>query len=227
VDPDDEPGNQLAGWDIRWASPIGDWNYALYNQHTGETIDNSIPRPYRNFDVVGLETWGSDATDGSSWRASLEWANTRCGGTVDGQKLWDCAYNNGIFNVEGYRSKGRPLGHSMDGDGQMYSLRFVRVDGSATSGPAALHRRERGHRAGYAPYRGARAGGGGAWTSVTISLAAAGSRRARVWATTASERLGGARPCLGVGGRVPLSAPIGARTGAPMQAPAGRETDRT
>ena len=28
VDPEDEPGNQLASWDIRWASPIGDWNYA-------------------------------------------------------------------------------------------------------------------------------------------------------------------------------------------------------
>ena len=39
-------GNQLAGWDIRWASPIGDWPYALYNQHTGESIDSKIPRPY-------------------------------------------------------------------------------------------------------------------------------------------------------------------------------------
>ena len=138
VDPEDEPGNQLAGWDIRWASPIGDWNYALYNQHTGETIDNSIPRPYRSFDVAGLETWGGDALDGSSWRASLEWTNTRCGGTENGQKLWDCAYNNGIFNVEGYRSKGRPLGHSMDGDGEMYGLRYMRVDGSARTLTALL-----------------------------------------------------------------------------------------
>jgi hypothetical protein len=138
VDPEDEPGNQLASWDIRWASPIGDWNYALYNQHTGETIDNNIPRPYRSFDVVGLETWGSDALDGSSWRASLEWANTRCGGTENEQRLWDCAYNNGIFNVEGYRSKGRPLGHSMDGDGQMYGLRYMRVDDSARTLTALL-----------------------------------------------------------------------------------------
>ena len=60
VDPEDEPGNQLASWDIRWASPIGDWNYALYNQHTGETIDNKIPRPYRSLGYVGLETWGED-----------------------------------------------------------------------------------------------------------------------------------------------------------------------
>ena len=130
---EDEPGNQLAGWDIRWASPIGDWNYALYNQHTGETIDNNFPRPYRSMDIVGLETWGGSALDGSSWRASLEWANTRCGGTENGQKLWDCAYNNGIFNPDGYRYYGRPLGHAMDGDGDAYGLRFVRVDSSAAT----------------------------------------------------------------------------------------------
>ena len=127
---EDEPGNQLAGWDIRWASPIGDWNYALYNQHTGESIDNQIPRPYRSMDLAGLETWGG-SEDGSSWRAGIEWANTRCGGTEDGLKLWDCAYNNGIFNVEGYRSRGRPLGHSMDGDGDTWGLRYVRVGASA------------------------------------------------------------------------------------------------
>jgi len=138
VDPEDEPGNQLAGWDIRWASPIGDWNYALYNQHTGETIDNDIPRPYRSMDLVGLETWGTSTRNGASWRAGLEWAMTRCGGTEDGQKLWDCAYNNGIFNPDGYRYYGRPLGHSMDGDGQMYSLRYVRVEETAATLTAVL-----------------------------------------------------------------------------------------
>jgi hypothetical protein len=127
VDPEDEPGNQLAGWDIRWASPIGDWNYALYNQHTGETIDNQIPRPYRSLDIAGIETWGSSDADGGSWRASLEWASSRCGGTENGERLWDCAYNSAIFNVEGYRSRGRPLGHAMDGDGQTLGLRYVRV----------------------------------------------------------------------------------------------------
>ena len=129
---EDEPGNQLASWDVRWASPIGHWNYALYNQHTGETIDNKIPRPYRSFDVVGVETWGA-GSDGSSWRSGLEWSNSRCGGTENEQRLWDCAYNNSIFDPDGYRYYGRPLGHSMDGDGQMYSLRYVRVDDTAAT----------------------------------------------------------------------------------------------
>lgn len=138
VDPEDEPGNQLAGWDIRWASPIGDWNYAIYNQHTGESIDNKIPRPYRSMDLAGVETWGGSSSNGSSWRAGLEWANTRCGGTENGQKLWDCAYNNGIFNPDGYRYYGRPMGHAMDGDGETLGLRYVYVDGSAATMTALL-----------------------------------------------------------------------------------------
>ena len=67
-------------------------------------------------------------TTGSSWRAGLEYANTRCGGTENGEKLWDCAYNNTIFNPEGYRYRGSVMGHPMDGDGEMFSARLVRVD---------------------------------------------------------------------------------------------------
>jgi len=132
VDAANEPGNQLASWDIRWASPIGNWNYALYNQHTGETIDNHIPRPYRVLGLFGLETWGDGSGGGSSWRAGLEWANTRCSGTFDGEKVWDCAYNNGIF-TDGYRYYGRVMGHSIDGDGDIYSARYIRVDSQANT----------------------------------------------------------------------------------------------
>ncbi len=48
-------------------------------------------------------------------------------------KLWDCAYNNNIFDPDGYRYYGRPMGHSMDGDGQMYSVRYIRVDDTAAT----------------------------------------------------------------------------------------------
>ena len=141
VAPEDEPGNQLAGWDIRWASPLGEWlgywPFAVYFQHTGETIDNKLGRPYRSLELAGLEVWGDSGT-ASSWRASLEWSLTRCGGTEDGEKLWDCAYNSAIFNPDGYRYYGRPIGHSMDGDGEMLSARFIRVDADeATWGAVA------------------------------------------------------------------------------------------
>ena len=74
---------------------------------------------------MGLETWGESEGDGSMWRAGFEWSNTRCGGTVNGEKVWDCAYNSGIF-TDGYRYYDQVMGHSMDGDGDMYSARYIR-----------------------------------------------------------------------------------------------------
>jgi len=134
---EDEPGNQLAGWDIRWASPIGSWDYAIYWQHTGESIDNQIPRPYRSMELAGVETWGSTRDGIGSWRLGLEWAQTLCGGTENEQKLWDCAYNNNI-STAGYRSKGRSLGHAMDGDGETFGLRYMRVNAAADTFTALL-----------------------------------------------------------------------------------------
>jgi Capsule assembly protein Wzi len=124
VDADDEPGNQLAGWDVRWASPIGNWPYAIYWQHTGETIDNQLYRPYRSLELGGAEVWG-DLDSGGSWRLNFEWADTLCGGTENEKKLWDCAYNSNIFNPDGYRYKGRVMGHSIDGDSVQYGLRYL------------------------------------------------------------------------------------------------------
>ncbi len=129
---DEEPGNQLAGWQVRWASPIGDWPYAFYWQHTGESIDNQIPRPYRSFDVAGAEVWG-DFGAGGSWRFDLEYADTLCGGTENGEKLWDCAYNNGIFYGEGYRYKGRVMGDSIDGDSRQYAGRLLLLPDDGTT----------------------------------------------------------------------------------------------
>lgn len=132
VNAKDEPGNQLAGWDVRWASPIGGWPYALYVQHTGESIDNKIPRPYRTLDIYGGEIWGGFES-GGSWRLNLEYADTLCSGTQDERILWDCAYNNGVFDAEGYRYKYRVMGHSMDGDGLQYAARFLLVPASGTT----------------------------------------------------------------------------------------------
>jgi hypothetical protein len=129
----EEPGNQLASWDVRWASPIGAADYTVYWQHTGESIDHHIPRPYRTLDLMGVETWGDWGSLGSSWRAGFEWANTRCGGTQNGKKLWDCAYNHHIFDPDGYRYYGRAVGHTIDGDGDSYSVRFIHLDPAANT----------------------------------------------------------------------------------------------
>jgi hypothetical protein len=108
--------------------------YALYWQHTGETINNHNHLPYRSEDIYGAEVWG-DLDSGASWRFSLESADTLCGGTYNGEKLWDCAYNSGVYYGAGYRYKQRVMGASMDGDGLQYGGRFLLIpdDGSTLS----------------------------------------------------------------------------------------------
>ena len=119
VSAQDEPGNQLAGWSIRWASPIGHAPYALYNQHTGETIDNHFPRPLRSLELAGVEIWGGRPS-GTTWRAHAEYADTACG-AAGGASPFNCAYNNELFFREGYRYRGRTLGYSTDNDALVYS----------------------------------------------------------------------------------------------------------
>lgn len=122
VDPENEPGNQLAGWSLRWSSPFEHFPVAFYRQKTGETIALDSPLPRRTLDLLGLEVWG--ATDsGWSWRAHAEYADTACSELAgETEPTFDCAYNNALFDVEGYRYRGRPLGHSMDGDGRSYTV---------------------------------------------------------------------------------------------------------
>jgi len=122
VNPADEPGNQLAGWSLRWASPWQSLPIAWYRQKTGETIDLHSPLPRRTLDLYGLETWGS-TKKGLTWRVHGEFADTACS-PREGQTEpeWDCAYNNHLFFVEGYRYRGRPLADSLDGDAQSYTL---------------------------------------------------------------------------------------------------------
>ena len=57
------------------------------------------------------------------WRVHGEIAYTTCGDSSGGDAVvFDCAYTNHLFPVEGYRYRGRPVGHSIDGDGRSYTL---------------------------------------------------------------------------------------------------------
>jgi hypothetical protein len=120
VDAAREPGNQLFGYSWRWSSPIGSWPYAFYSQTTGEAGTQSSPtRPVSRLSLQGLEIWGG-SEGGIPWRLYFEYAETTC--QDGGGSYPDCAYNHHLFDVEGYRYRGEPVGHPLDGDGRMYSL---------------------------------------------------------------------------------------------------------
>ncbi len=108
-----EPGNQLATYELRWAGRLGGFPISAYWQHTGETIDNKIPRPLRSLNLLSISTWG-DVADGSRWRSYVEASSTTCA-DFDNAQSADCGYENGLFTA-GYRYRGRVLGHSTDSD---------------------------------------------------------------------------------------------------------------
>ncbi|MCG8369868.1 MAG: capsule assembly Wzi family protein, partial [Proteobacteria bacterium] len=119
VDPQDEPGNQLAGFDIRWRLPKK-LPVALYMQWIGEDgrasglIGNWVRQ-------LGIEHWGS--LGGQAFRAHVEVSDTqaRQGGFGLSDPRVNYTYNHYIYRT-GYRYEQRSLGHGMDGDGLMYSL---------------------------------------------------------------------------------------------------------
>jgi len=120
LDPEDEPGNQLGGGD--WRLRIPGVNLAQYGQIIGE--DETSFLPDANMVLYGLESWGEIKALKATWRAYAEFADTRAGhlGLEDRQNRgFNVAFNHSIFR-EGYRHRGRVIGHAIDGDGIMRSL---------------------------------------------------------------------------------------------------------
>jgi len=117
--PETEPGNQMAGFDLRWNSPIGNWPYAVYGQYIGEDESSYVPAKY--LAQLGVEAW-KPMTNGGLFQAYAEYSSTTCSANTGQGPYYNCAYNQGIFDVEGYRYKGRVVGYTSDRDAENYAL---------------------------------------------------------------------------------------------------------
>lgn len=117
--PESEPGNQMAGFDIRWNSPLFDWPYAIYSQYIGEDESSYVPAKY--LAQIGLEVWKPMA-DGGLLQAFAEYSSTTCSANTGRGPYYNCAYNQGKFDVEGYRYHGRVIGYTADRDAENYAL---------------------------------------------------------------------------------------------------------
>ncbi len=113
-----EPGNQMAGIDLRIRSPWPAWPLALRAHVVGE--DESSYFPVKNLAQYGLEAW-HELGAGRRLRGYLEYADTTCSYNR-ARPRFDCAYRQGLFNVDGYRYRGRTLGHTSDNDAQTWTL---------------------------------------------------------------------------------------------------------
>jgi hypothetical protein len=112
-----EPGNQMAGIDLRIRSPWPSLPVAVRAQVIGE--DESSYFPVKNLAQYGLVAW-RELGEGRRLRGYLEYADTTCSYDRP-QPRFDCAYRQGIFNVDGYRYRGRVIGHTSDNDAQTWT----------------------------------------------------------------------------------------------------------
>lgn len=117
--PENEPGNQMAGFDMRWNSPLGNLPYAFYGQYIGEDESSYLPAKY--IGQLGVEAW-RPMGDGAILQGHFEYATTTCSANTDRGPYYNCAYNQGRFSAEGYRYKGRVIGYTADRDAENWAL---------------------------------------------------------------------------------------------------------
>jgi len=136
VDPEDEPGNQLGGFDVRWTLPR-DIPAAVYIQWIGEDGrggGQGVGSWLRQF---GMEFRGT--TGSLSHRTHIEISDSMCreGGFGFSDKKPDCAYEHSIYRT-GYRYRGRNIGHPGDGDTLSYSIGSTLVQSAGPVWNASL-----------------------------------------------------------------------------------------
>lgn len=130
---DNEPGNQLAGFDFRWTPRPFGLPVAVYGQLIGE--DESGYRPSKYLGQFGVETTGV-VMNRWSYRGFAEYAGTSCSFFKSSDRF-NCAYNHGVYET-GYRYRGRSIGHPADNDARVASAGFIAVDANASEWAATL-----------------------------------------------------------------------------------------
>ena len=140
--PENEPGNQMAGFDIHWTSPIGELPYAIYAQYIGE--DESAYLPAKFLNQIGFEVWKPFA-NGNVLQFFSEYASTTCSANSASGPYYNCAYNQGRFSHEGYRYHGRTLGYPSDRDAENWAVGATYSSGSGSLWSATLRTSQLNH----------------------------------------------------------------------------------
>jgi hypothetical protein len=113
---EEQPGNQMAGYDMRLRSPWRKLPVAVYTQWIGEDEAGGLPSKF--IGLFGLEAWGPSGF--GAWRLRAEYTDTACNFSRELAEF-NCAYRNNIY-PQGYTYRGRIIGHSMDNDSRMFTV---------------------------------------------------------------------------------------------------------
>lgn len=130
---ENEPGNQLAGLDLRWSTRVLGMPVAVYGQMIGEDEAGGLPSRYLGqLGIEGTGVW----KDRWSYRWFGEYAGTACQ-FYESSKRYNCGYNHGTYRT-GYRYRGRSVGHGADNDAELMSIGVVMLDQSETEWAVTL-----------------------------------------------------------------------------------------
>ncbi|MEM7083786.1 MAG: capsule assembly Wzi family protein [Pseudomonadota bacterium] len=140
---EDEPGNQLAGFDARWSLNRFGVPITAYGQFIGEDEAGGFPSRYLG--MGGLSTSFAWSPTQSTVRVNLEYSDTTCQFN-ESSRLFNCAYANGLY-PSGYRYRGRAIGHSTDSDSSQLAL-IATVNSAEASSWQAMIRRGKLNRGG-------------------------------------------------------------------------------
>lgn len=137
-----EPGNQLVSFDARWGGEVGrTMTGTVYAQALAEDGGGPAILP----DVYSYLAGGrlSGGVDGWTWSAGVEWTDTYgvryFGENAANGRNPGVTYLNFIYR-DGYSFKDRPIGFSLDGDSQLYSLSASITDPRNNRLSAAIRR---------------------------------------------------------------------------------------
>ncbi|MEL7447560.1 MAG: capsule assembly Wzi family protein [Pseudomonadota bacterium] len=134
VDRDEEPGNQLAGYDWRWTALRGSRPLVFYGQLMGE--DEAGGLPSRFLGQLGLSTTGRWGDAGAGYRLYLEFSDTTCQ-FHESSRIYNCAYASSLY-PDGYRYRQRPIGHSTDADSRQVAFGGTFIDSRSRRYTASL-----------------------------------------------------------------------------------------
>lgn len=116
----DEPGNQLAGLDISYTRMIGQVSMQLYAEAEAEDEDNVLLIDQFGR-MAGVNLTGPVGGEGANWQLTVEYADTYASKLFGGRRYPGSLYNNFIY-TDGFTYRGRPIGYSIDGDGELMSV---------------------------------------------------------------------------------------------------------
>lgn len=127
-------GNQMAGYDFRWADEVLGWPLAVYGQTIGEDVINTI-KPTDKAYLFGAET--RVQYEQQSILLFAEYTDTQVDCDNAGIREKNCYYEHLVYQ-SGHRYKGRALGASIDNDSVSWTLGAISQQANNHSWQAKL-----------------------------------------------------------------------------------------